>query len=52
MCCLPHAVVQRDEPTQEEVDEVHKRFSDALKALFDQHKHLMAGWNSKELMIQ
>ena len=45
------AVTQIDTPSQEEVDEVHQRFKTALKELFDNHKHLMPGWEAKELLI-
>ena len=42
---------QVDSPSQEEVDEVHQRFKAAIRALFDEHKHLMPGWSAKELLI-
>ena len=45
------AVTQIESPSQEEVDEVHQRFKAALKELFDSHKHLMPGWDVKELLI-
>ncbi len=45
------AVTQIATPSQEEVDEVHQRFKTALKELFDNHKHLMPGWEAKELLI-
>lgn len=38
-------------PSQEEVDEIHHKFKVALKELFDGHKHLMPGWDAKELLI-
>lgn len=51
MCfCLP-AVVQKDAPSQEEVDAVHQRFCEAIIELFDTHKHLMPGWENKQLTI-
>jgi 2-acylglycerol O-acyltransferase 2 len=44
-------VEQKDDPSQEDVDEVHAQFVAALKALFDGHKHMMPGWESKQLTI-
>lgn len=42
---------QVDSPSQEDVNEVHQRFKTAIRALFDEHKHLMPGWSAKELLI-
>ena len=39
------------EPRPEEVAEVQERLLTALVALFDQHKHLMPGWENKTLEI-
>ncbi|CAK0785740.1 hypothetical protein CVIRNUC_008951 [Coccomyxa viridis] len=47
----PITVRQVDSPSQEEVDEVHQRFKAAIRALFDEHKHLIPGWSTKELLI-
>ena len=45
--------VERDEdPSQELIDETHRRFCEALVRLFDQHKHLLGKeWEYKELQI-
>lgn len=40
-----------EDPTPEEVDEVQEKVLAALVALFDQHKHLMPGWENKTLEI-
>lgn len=45
-----HAVTQTAHPSQEEIDALHARFVAAVKALFDEHKHLI-GWEAKELTI-
>ncbi len=45
------AVQQNDHPSQEEVDRVHAQVVDALKGLFEQHKHLV-GWEHKQLEIR
>ena len=50
-CPANLAVTQIESPSQEQVDEVHQRFKAALKELFDSHKHLMPGWDAKELLI-
>jgi hypothetical protein len=44
-------VKQIDNPSREEVDEVHQRFTVALVELFNRHKHLMPGWHEKELLV-
>ncbi len=45
------AVVQKDAPSPEEIDAVHQRFCEAITELFDMHKHLMPGWETKQLTI-
>ena len=44
------AVTPNAQPSQEEIDALHTRFVAAVKALFDEHKHLMR-WEAKELTI-
>jgi Diacylglycerol acyltransferase len=44
-------VVQKDQPTQEDIDELHDRVMKTLKAMFDTHKVLMPDLASKELTI-
>lgn len=39
------------EPMPEEIAEVQERLLATLVALFDQHKHLMPGWENKTLEI-
>ena len=45
------AVRQNDHPSREEVDRVHAQVVEALKTLFEQHKHLV-GWEDKHLEIR
>ena len=45
------AVVQSDNPSEEQVRETHERFIAAIAELFDQHKHLLPGWEHKQLEI-
>lgn len=47
----PVPVVQCDNPTQEQVDATHAAFCGAVQELFDAHKHLMPGWETKKLRI-
>ncbi|KAK9903270.1 hypothetical protein WJX75_001551 [Coccomyxa subellipsoidea] len=47
----PVKVNRSEDPTPEEVDEVQEKVLAALVALFDQHKHLMPGWENKSLEI-
>ena len=49
MC--PAAVKQKVNPSPEEVREVQKAVLEAVTSLFDQHKHLMPGWEGKCLEI-
>lgn len=45
------AVAQNDHPSQAEVDEVHARFAAAIIDLFNTHKHMLPGWEKKQLTI-
>ena len=45
------AVTQEDHPSQEAIDKLHTRFAEATVNLFDEHKHLMPGWETKKLTI-
>jgi hypothetical protein len=45
------AVKQSDNPTPEQVAETHARVVQTLKTLFDTHKHLLPGWENKELIL-
>ncbi|CAL8465555.1 g5091 [Coccomyxa elongata] len=47
----PVKVKRNSEPTPEEIAEVQERLLVSLVALFDQHKHLMPGWENKSLEI-
>ncbi len=44
-------VAQCDNPSEEQVRETHERFIAAVAELFDQHKHLLPGWEHKRLEI-
>ncbi len=50
-CCAVGAVKQTDNPSAEEVDRVHAAVVAAIRSLFDQHKHLIPGWQHKVLQI-
>jgi 2-acylglycerol O-acyltransferase 2 len=47
---LAFPVQQKGKPSQEETDHAHKMFIDALKKLFDKHKHDL-GYGDRELEI-
>jgi len=48
----PIPVARCADPDQATIDAVHARFTDALVALFDQHKHLLGPeWAAKELEV-
>ena len=48
----PVPVAQCDDPSQAEVDALHARFTAALTALFDEHKHLLGPeWEAKALEV-
>lgn len=47
-----HAVTQCDKPSQEEVDRMHAIFMREIMALFDAHKHLLPGWEAKQLRVE
>jgi len=48
----PIPVKQCDSPDQATIDGLHARFTTALVALFDQHKHLLGPeWAAKELEV-
>lgn len=45
-------VAQVDNPTEEQIDELHQRFMVALRDLFDEYKHkVKGGWQNKQLHI-
>lgn len=45
------AVTKNLDPSPEQIQEVQEEVLAALVALFDQHKHLMPGWEYKILEI-
>ncbi|EIE22983.1 hypothetical protein COCSUDRAFT_63373 [Coccomyxa subellipsoidea C-169] len=47
----PLQVTKSLDPSPEEVDEVQEKLLAALVALFDEHKHLLPGWEHKTLEI-
>jgi hypothetical protein len=47
----PLPVVQCDTPDQATIDALHARFVEALVRLFDEHKHLLPGWEAKTLEV-
>lgn len=50
--CVVGAVKQATEPSAEEVDRVHAAVVAAIRSLFDQHKHLIPGWQHRVLQIK
>lgn len=44
--------MQCDKPSQEEVDRMHAVFIREIVALFDAHKHLLPGWEAKQLRVE
>ena len=48
---LVYAVAAKQDPSPEEVDEAQAAVLAALALLFDQHKHIMPGWEDKRLDI-
>ena len=51
LCWCAAAVTKSLDPSPEEVDEVQEKLLAALVALFDEHKHLLPGWENKTLEI-
>ena len=50
-CVCGDAVIKKLSPSLEELREVQKAVLDAVTSLFDEHKHLMPGWEGKCLEI-
>jgi hypothetical protein len=48
----PIDVEQTDNPTQEQIDELHQRFIEAMTKLFHGHKHEVSGYEQKELFFE
>jgi len=46
----PIPVTQTENPSPQQVEELHSTFTQALQRLFDDHKHLVQ-WQSKSLVI-
>ena len=46
-----HAVKQEDNPGQETIDALHAQYVAALLKLFDNHKHLIPGFEKKQLRV-
>jgi hypothetical protein len=45
-------VTQSDDPSQEHINALHSLFCSRIKALFDDHKHILGlEWAQKELRI-
>lgn len=47
----PIDVIKRQEPTEEEVDKLHKQYMDALNELFETHKLEYGAKESSELIM-
>ena len=46
------AVQQVEHPTQEQIDELHAKFTAALQKLFDNNKHVLGPvWAKKQLHV-
>jgi hypothetical protein len=48
---LWRAVDKKADPSQKDILAVQQQVLAALEALFDQHKHLMPGWQDKTLLV-
>ena len=49
--CCARTVPHRSRPSQEEVHAAQAAVLAGVAALFDQHKHLMPGWEGRQLEI-
>jgi 2-acylglycerol O-acyltransferase 2/2-acylglycerol O-acyltransferase 1 len=48
----PMEVEQVDNPTVEQIDQLHARFVVELQRLFDEYKHKVGGnWHNKQLHV-
>lgn len=47
----PIAVVQQDDPSREYVDAVHAQVVEAVQQLYNKHRHVLPGWESRDLTI-
>ena len=45
------AVKQSDKPSVAEVDRIHAEVIEAITQLYEEHKHLIPGWESRPLHI-
>ena len=45
------AVKQSDSPSAAEVDKVHALLVESLSRMFEEHKHLVPGWESRALHV-
>eukprot|EP00299_Pterocystis_sp_00344_P006111 c17884_g1_i1.p1 GENE.c17884_g1_i1~~c17884_g1_i1.p1 ORF type:complete len:321 (+),score=29.96 c17884_g1_i1:129-1091(+) len=39
-------------PTPEQIDQVHTQFTEALVGLYYRHRHLISGWENRELVVE
>ena len=46
------AVEQADEPSQAYIDQVHAQFTAAVQQLYNAHRHVLTGWESRNLEIR
>ena len=56
---LPHVstafvlptVEQQAEPSQEYVDQIHSQVVEAVQKLYNKHRHVLPGWEHRDLTI-
>jgi hypothetical protein len=51
LLALPFSIIQIDKPTDEQINEWHKKYTDELQRLFSAYKHIRPDYKSKELRI-
>ena len=48
---LGDAVDKQENPSKQYVDEIHAQVVEALKQLYYKHRHVLPGWEHRELAI-
>lgn len=48
---LDGAVEQTNEPSKEYVDQIHAQVVTAVQELYNKHRHILPGWDTRDLTI-